>query len=103
MRRRGAAGLPDDLYRIFETAAFRRDLTRLGETPERRLREALRRRLLPVLRATPRQAPTAARLRDWEPATWRVRIGPWRVFYQIDDAERIVFLPAADHRKDAYR
>ncbi len=95
--------MSDALYRIFETAAFQRDLKRLGEAPERRLREVLRRRLLPVLRATPRQAPAAAKLRDWEPPTWRVRIGQWRVFYQIDDAERIVFLTAAEHRKDAYR
>jgi mRNA interferase RelE/StbE len=42
-------------------------------------------------------------LRDWEPPTWRIRIGSWRVFYEIDDETRIVFLTAADHRKDAYR
>jgi mRNA interferase RelE/StbE len=90
-------------YRLFETAAFQKDLKKLGPAPERRLRELLRERLWPVLGANPRQAPGAARLRDWEPPTWRIRIGPWRVFYEIDDAERIVFLTAAEHRKDACR
>jgi mRNA-degrading endonuclease RelE of RelBE toxin-antitoxin system len=88
-------------YRIFETSTFQRDLKKLGEAPERRLREALRRRLYPVLEATPRQAPAAARLRDWEQPTWRVRIVSWRILYEIDDAKRIVFLMAADHREDA--
>lgn len=34
---------------------------------------------------------------------WRIRIGSWRIFYEIDDENRIVILIAADHRKDAYR
>jgi mRNA interferase RelE/StbE len=90
-------------YRIFETSTLRRDLKKLGEAPEGRFRQALRKRLYPVLEATPRQAPAAARLRDWEPPTWRVRIGQWRIFYEIDDENRIVFVTSADHRKDAYR
>ena len=59
--------------------------------------------MYPVLRATPRSVPSAARLRDWDPPTWRIRIGSWRIFYEIDDEKAIVFLTAADHRKDAYR
>jgi mRNA interferase RelE/StbE len=47
--------------------------------------------------------PSAARLRDWEPPTWRIRVGSWRIFFEIEDGERIVLLTAADHRKDAYR
>jgi mRNA interferase RelE/StbE len=89
-------------YRLFETASFQRDLKRLGQAAAR-IRGALESRVYPILRTTPRQVPTAARLRDWEPPTWRIRIGSWRVFYEIDDETRIVFLTAADHRKDAYR
>lgn len=60
-------------------------------------------RVYPVLRATPRRVPSAARLRDWESPTWRIRLGTWRVFYEVDDQRRIVSLTAAEHRKDAYR
>jgi mRNA interferase RelE/StbE len=90
-------------YRLFETTTFQKDLKRLGPDLEKRLRRVLERRLHPVLRATPREVPGAARLRDWESPTWRLRIGSWRVFYEIDDAARIVFLTAAEHRKNAYR
>jgi mRNA-degrading endonuclease RelE of RelBE toxin-antitoxin system len=30
-------------------------------------------------------------------------VGEWRFFYEVDDEERIVFMVAADHRKQAYR
>ena len=90
-------------YRLFETRTFQRDLDRLGPQTARRIRETLASRVYPVLRATPRSVPSAARLRDWDPPTWRIRIGDWRVFYEIDDEQAIVFLTAADNRKDAYR
>ena len=90
-------------YRLFETTGFLRDLERLGTAAGNRIRATLDKRVYPVLRASPRHVPGAARLRDWEPPTWRVRIGSWRIFYEIDDASSIVFLTAADHRKDAYR
>jgi len=90
-------------FRLFETRTFQQDLDRLGAAAARRIRATLERRVYPILRATPRQVPSAARLRDWEPPTWRIRIGSWRVFYEIDDDKQIVFLTAADHRKDAYR
>jgi len=90
-------------YRLFEARTFQQDLDRLGAAAARRIRATLQGRVYPILRATPRQAPSAARLRDWEPPTWRIRIGKWRVFHEIDDDQQIVFLTAADHRKDAYR
>jgi len=90
-------------YRLFETRTFHQDLDHLGAAAARRIRAVLEGRVYPILRATPRQIPSAARLREWEPPTWRIRIGSWRVFYEIDDEKQIVFLTAADHRKDAYR
>jgi mRNA interferase RelE/StbE len=90
-------------YRIFETTGYRRDLASLGPEAARRIQSTLAKRVYPVLRAAPREVPSAARLKDWDPPTWRIRIGSWRLFFEIDDEKRIVFLTAADHRKDAYR
>ncbi len=90
-------------YRVFETSGFQRDLANLGPGAARRIQNTLRERVYPVLRAAPRAVPSAARLKDWDPPTWRVRIGPWRIFFEIHDDKHIVFLTAADHRKDAYR
>ena len=94
------AGLSE--YRLFETKSYQRDLDRLEPAASKRIRAAREMRVYPVLRATPRNVPSAARLRAWDP-TWRIRIGSWRIFYEIDDEKSIVFLTAADHRKNAYR
>ena len=34
---------------------------------------------------------------------WRIRIGDYRVIYEIDDTERIVDIIAVRHRREAYR
>lgn len=34
---------------------------------------------------------------------WRIRIGSYRVIYEIDDAQRIVVVTTAGHRRDIYR
>ncbi len=34
---------------------------------------------------------------------WRIRIGDYRVIYEIDDAERNVDISIIRHRKDVYR
>jgi mRNA interferase RelE/StbE len=34
---------------------------------------------------------------------WRIRIGDWRVIYQVLDGERRVDIVAIRHRSDAYR
>jgi mRNA interferase RelE/StbE len=90
-------------YRLLETSGFQKDLERLGAAVSRRVRATLVTHAYPLLRATPRQVPSAARLREWEPLTWRIRVGSWRIFYEIDDEQRIVSLTAADHRKDTDR
>jgi mRNA interferase RelE/StbE len=90
-------------YRLFETANFQRELARLGPTAAERIRTTLEDRAYPALRAAPRQVPSSARLKDWDPPTWRLRIGSYRLFYRIDDEERVVWLVGVSHRKDAYR
>lgn len=47
--------------------------------------------------------PNIRKLQGYVPPTGRYRIGPYRVFYMVDDNERIVFILTIDDRKDAYR
>ncbi|MGD1154213.1 MAG: type II toxin-antitoxin system RelE/ParE family toxin [Terriglobia bacterium] len=90
-------------FRIFETHQFSKDLARLGPALQKRIEAKLRDYVYPILRQNPCFGPNINRLKNWEPLTWRCRIGEWRLFYEIDDQERTVFLVAADHRKQAYR
>ena len=90
-------------FRIFEARQFSKDLASFGPAIRARLEAKLRDHIYPILRENPYWGPNIKRLKNWEPPTWRYRVGEWRFFYEIDAAERIVFLVAADHRKQAYR
>jgi mRNA interferase RelE/StbE len=90
-------------YRIFETRQFSKDLAHLGAAVQKRIEAKLRDYVYPILRQNPYFGPNINRLKNWEPSTWRYRVGGWRFFYEVDDEEGIVFMVAADHRKQAYR
>lgn len=36
-------------------------------------------------------------------ALWRIRVGEYRVIYEVDDTKRVVDVIAVRHRQDAYR
>lgn len=99
MRRSGAA--PSSEFRIFETEEFRKALARLQ--PAASLSKKLGGYVYPQLRRNPYVGPNIRKLRDYEPPTWRYRIGSVRIFYAVDGTEPIVFLLTIDDRKDAYR
>ncbi|MFZ1320290.1 MAG: type II toxin-antitoxin system RelE/ParE family toxin [Ignavibacteria bacterium] len=42
------------------------------------------------------------KLISYRPNTWRYRIGKFRMFFVIDEKEKIVSLLTIEHRKDAY-
>ncbi len=90
-------------FRVFETRRFLSDLAGMGQVAQKRIEAKLRDYVYPILRQNPRFGANIKRLRNWAPPTWRYRVGPWRFFYEIDERQRIVFMIAADHRKEAYR
>lgn len=97
----GAGSRP--AFRVFETRQFLRDLARLGTAGQARLEAKLRRDVYPLLSENPYFSPNIKRLKNWNPPTWRYRVGYWRFFDEVDDEQRIVFMTAVDHRKQAYR
>ncbi len=90
-------------FRIFETRRFLADLAGLGSVAQKRLEAKLRDYVYPILRQTPHSGSNIKRLKNWDPPTWRYRVGNWHFFYEIDESQRIIFMTAADHRKEAYR
>ena len=90
-------------YQIFETTTFREDLALLGRAGLRRIQGKLGTYTYPQLRTDPHHGPNIKRLENWEPPTWRYRVGAWRFFYEINEREKIVYLITADHRSEAYR
>ncbi len=84
MRRTGGAHLSD--FRIFETEEFRKTLSKLG--PPRFQPKKLELYVYPQLRQEPYYGPNIRKLQAYEPPIWRYRIGPYRLFYAVDQEKR---------------
>ena len=89
-------------YRVFETEQFERDLRAIARSGEHAIVAKLQAVVYPQLTAHPHYGPHVRRLKGYAPPTWRYRIGPWRFFYEIDEARRVVSMTAASHRGSAY-
>jgi mRNA interferase RelE/StbE len=89
-------------YRIFETEQFLRDLKQIALSGQPKVTQKLVQFVYPQLRVHPHFGPNIKKLKGFDPETWRYRIGAWRFFYEIDEAENIVFMLAAKHRSIAY-
>jgi mRNA interferase RelE/StbE len=47
--------------------------------------------------------PGCKKMRDASAATWRVRVGNYRIIYEIDDKAKLVTIQRVAHRREAYR
>jgi mRNA interferase RelE/StbE len=90
-------------YRIFETDGFSDDLQKDFGGRQQKIKSKLRNYVYPQLRVRPHLGNNIRKLKEYSPETWRYRIGEYRFFYQIDEEEKIIFMIAAEHRKQAYR
>lgn len=89
-------------YRIFETEQFQEDLRKIARSGRSGIVKKLRGVVYPQLAHHPYHGTNVRKLQGYTPETWRYRIGAWRFFYEVDEAEKVVFLTAAAHRSSAY-
>jgi len=90
-------------YRIFETREFQRRLEALDPPQRKFILRKLEDQIYPQLRQQPYWGSGIKKLRNWKPAVWRYRAGWFRLFYTVDEEEKIVYMLTLDHRKDAYK
>ena len=90
-------------YRIFETVEFKKANQALAQRLGRSLDKKPSEYAYPQLRQEPHYGPNIKRLQGYDPLTWRYRVGDYRIFCLVDEAERIVFILTIDDRKEAYR
>jgi mRNA interferase RelE/StbE len=88
-----AERLPE--FKVFATDEFRKALARFG--PPRFLPGKLETYVYPQLRQGPFFGQNIRKLQGYTPDTWRYRIGPYRLFYCVDEDERIVFMLTVTH------
>jgi len=90
-------------FRIFETEEFAKQIKKLSSSDADFLRKKLDGYVYPQIKTEPFWGNNIKKLKGYSPDTWRYRIGKYRVFYIIDQKDRIVFVITVDDRKDAYR
>ncbi len=90
-------------FRIFETDEFAKQLKKLTSRDAAFLRKKLDGYVYPQIKAEPFWGNNIKKLQSYSPDTWRYRIGKFRLFYIIDQEDKIVFILTIDDRKDAYR
>ena len=83
------------MYDVIITARAERELKRLDRPVKNRVVQAIL-----GLASDPR--PTGCLKVKSEEGVWRVRVGDWRIGYQIDDALFVVTIIRIGHRREFY-
>jgi mRNA interferase RelE/StbE len=89
-------------YRVFETDQYLKDLTAIGQNIQKRIIKKINSYVYPQLIENPYFGLNIKKLKDYSPETWRYRIGTFRLFYEIDEQNKTIFIIGIDPRKDAY-
>ena len=75
----------------------RKDLDRLGRPVLERIWDAVQ-----VLKQNP-GPPAARKLRHPAIGEYHLRVGAWRVFYDVDEESKVIVILRVMHRREAYR
>jgi mRNA interferase RelE/StbE len=84
------------MYRVFLERAAEKQLKQLSASAHDRVIEAIQ-----ALAKNPR--PAGCRKLAGTEGDWRVRVGDYRVVYEIDDVTREVRVNRVRHRREVYR
>lgn len=90
------------MYKIFETDQFLKDLKKLDKPDQRRIYDKISNIIYPQIKNNPYFGKDIKKLRAYKPETWRYRIGDFRLFYQINDREKIIFIITIEIRSNSY-
>lgn len=89
-------------FRIFETNEFSKRKSKLSSHDSHFIENKLKTYIYPQLKVEPHYGINTKKLSGYDPETWRYRLGKFRLFYRIDDSEKVAYILSIDFRKDAY-
>lgn len=90
------------MYRIFLTDEFMKQLDKIELRIRKQLDKKIEGYISPQLKQEPHFGKNVKKLHGYVPERRRYRIGNFRLFYIIDEKEKIVAMISIDDRKDAY-
>jgi mRNA interferase RelE/StbE len=92
-----------DRYRVYETDNFISDVRGDLGGQSKKIQKKLEKYVYPQLRIEPHFGPNIKRLKNYDPAMWRYRIGDYRMFYIIEENEKLVLIVSFKSRGNAYK
>ncbi|MCP3689424.1 MAG: type II toxin-antitoxin system RelE/ParE family toxin [Gammaproteobacteria bacterium] len=91
------------MYDLFETEEFLNSIERLQKRDKALIKNKLKEYVYPQIKSEPYFGINIKKLRGYSPNTWRYRIGSYRVFYTIDENDKLVLLLIIESRNKAYK
>lgn len=88
--------MTEAVYRVVLAEGAEKQLHKLDKQVQRRISLALGK-----LAADPR--PSGVKKLKSDDDLWRIRVGDWRVVYEIEDGRLVVLVIAIGHRSTVYR
>ena len=89
-------------YRVFVTQEYEQQLSKINKSDRILIKKKMQQYVIPQLRSEPHFGSNIRKLKNYNPPTWRYRIGKYRVFYEIDNKTMEVNILTIFQRKDAY-
>ncbi len=89
-------------YKIFKTNEFIKKFQKISKRSKSFIEKKLDQYVYPQLKEEPHYGNNIKKLVDYNPEIWRYRIGKYRLFYIIDESDKIIYLLLIDLRKDVY-
>ena len=89
-------------YRVFVTQEYEQQLSKINKSDRILIKKKMQQYVIPQLRSEPHFGSNIRKLKNYNPPTWRYRIGKYRVFYEIDNKTMEVNILTISQRKDAY-
>jgi len=83
------------VYEVLLERAAQQDLKRLSAESFQRIVSHIK-----ALAKNPR--PTGCRKLFGSKSDWRIRVGDYRIIYEVDDREKVVRVMRVRHRREAY-
>ena len=90
------------MYKIFETDQFVKDLKKLDKLDQRRIYNKISNNIYPQIKNNPYFGKDIKKLRAYKPETWRYRISSFRLFYEINDKEKVIYIITIEIRSKSY-
>ncbi len=89
-------------YEVFVAAEYDKQLNKIGKRDRALIEKKMKEHIIPQLKSEPYFGSNIKKLKNYNPPTWRYRVGKYRIFYEIDSDAKEVNILTIYQRKDAY-